>query len=278
MPRYWLPVADIEGRLGNSWHKNWLLGWRDITNATNERTLISSIIPLSAVGDTFLLMFPENQGPRTITCLVACLNSFIVDYCARQKLGGMHLKYHVFKQLPVVAPEAFRDACFLLSKTAPWEDWIASRALELTYNAWDLKDFANDCGCDGPPYRWDEERRFLLRCELDAAFFHLYLGTPEDWQKEPESLTSLFPTARSAVEYIMDTFPIVKRNDVKAYGRYRTKEIILQIYDAMEKATQVGLSYQTRLEPPPADPTIGHAPRLIAGALPFEAQPLERDS
>ena len=35
---------------------------------------------------------------------------------------------------------------------------------------------ACDCGWSGPPFRWDEERRFLLRCELDAAFFHLYLG------------------------------------------------------------------------------------------------------
>jgi hypothetical protein len=26
-----------------------------------------------------------------------------------------------------------------------------------------------------PPFRWDEDRRFLLRAELDAAFFHLYL-------------------------------------------------------------------------------------------------------
>ena len=55
------------------------------------------------------------------------------------------------------------------------------RVLELTYTAWDLKSFAADCGYDGPPFRWDEERRFQLRCELDASFFHLYLGSGE-WQ------------------------------------------------------------------------------------------------
>ena len=26
----------------------------------------------------------------------------------------------------------------------------------------------------GSPFRWDEGRRFAMRCELDAAFFHLY--------------------------------------------------------------------------------------------------------
>ena len=49
---------------------------------------------------------------------------------------------------------------------------IVPRVLELTYTAWDLEGFARDCGYDGPPFRWDEERRFMLRCELDAAFFH----------------------------------------------------------------------------------------------------------
>ena len=259
MPSDWLPAAEMEDRLGPSWQRNWLLGWRDITNATNERTLISAIIPLSAVGDTYLLIFPENQSPKTTTCLVACLNSFIVDYSSRQKLGGLHLKYHVFKQLPVVGPGTFRDAYPILSEKSPWEVWIASRVLELTYTAWGLEKFANNCGYNGPPFLWDGERRFLLRSELDAAFFHLYLGTPKDWQKEPESLTSLFPTARSAVEYIMETFPIVKKNDVKAHRRYRTKDTILEIYDEMAEADRTGVPYRTRLDPPPADPSVAHS-------------------
>jgi len=52
--------------------------------------------------------------------------------------------------------------------------WILLRVLELTYTAWDLEAFAQDCGWNGPPFRWDEKRRFLIRCELDAGFFHLY--------------------------------------------------------------------------------------------------------
>ena len=82
--------------------------------------------------------------------------------------------------------------------------------LELTYTAWDLEPFAKDCGYDGPPFRWDEERRFLLRCELDAAYFHLY------------------GIARDDVDYIMETFPIVKRKDEAQHGEYRTKRVILR--------------------------------------------------
>ena len=53
----------------------------------------------------------------------------------------------------------------------------------------------------------------------------------------------------------METFPIVKRRDEKAHGHYRTKDTILEIYDAMLEAQRTGQSYQTRLNPPPGPPT-----------------------
>ena len=64
-------------------------------------------------------------------------------------------------------------------------DFIRMRVLELSYSAWDLEPFGLDCGWSGPPFRWDEERRFLLRCELDAAYFHLYFSADSDGQWRP---------------------------------------------------------------------------------------------
>jgi hypothetical protein len=42
--------------------------------------------------------------------------------------------------------------------------------------------------------------------------------------------------------------------DVKAHGEYRTKPLILEIYDELAEAMKTGRPYQTRLDPPPADP------------------------
>jgi len=143
---------------------------------------------------------------------------------------------------------------------------MLGRGLELTYTAWDLEAFALDCGYDGPPFRWNEERRFLLRCELDAAYFHLYLGSSEEWGLDSPQLREMFPTPRHAVEYIMETFPIVKRKDIKRTtitdengqvtqpGTYITKDTILSIYDAMTESIRTGVPYQTRLDPPPGPP------------------------
>jgi len=121
-----------------------------------------------------------------------------------------------------------------------------------------LEPFARDCGYDGPPFIWDEERRFMIRCELDAACLPLYLGNPDDWQEQgsPE-LRDYFATQREAVEYILETFPIAKRKDEQKYGEYRTKRVILEIYGAMAEAIRTGSRYQTRLYPPPGPPEAG---------------------
>lgn len=59
----------------------------------------------------------------------------------------------------------------------------------------------------------------------------------------------------------MDTFPIVKRKDEAKHGHYRTKETILQIYDALTESIQSGQPYKTLLNPPPASPTCCHPAR-----------------
>jgi hypothetical protein len=231
-------------------------------------------------------MFPVGEGVA-IGALYANLCSFALDYCARQKVNGTHLTYGYLEQLPIrgwLWNRASWDSAM------PRPDWYLVRVLELVYTAWDLEPFASECGWAGPPFRWDEERRFLLRCELDAAFFHLYLPATADGQWKPAriadgaardetagELTELkrcFPTPRDAVAYIMDTFPIVRRKDEGRFdGDYRTKRVILEIYDAMQDSIRTGQPYQTCLDPPPADPRVAHESerplprRLLSGLV-----------
>ncbi len=101
-----------------------------------------------------------------------------------------------------------------------YSSFLLPRVLELVYTAWDMQPLAQDCGYTGLPFRWYAERRFLLRCELDAAFFHLY------------------GISRDDAAYILDTFPIVRRKDEKKHGEYRTKRVILEIYDACDGGSE----------------------------------------
>ena len=254
MPRYWVqefdtldeqkskpdkPVYDmgVKSRLqAKHWNHGWLLGWRDICRSTDERTVIVSVIPQSGTGNTSPLAL---SASRRMGCFYANLASFVFDYTARQKIVGTHLTYNYFKQLPVLPP-AFYEA------SSPWDvdsllrRWVEVRVLELSYTSSNIQSFAGDLGDSGPPFRWDEGRRTLIRAELDAAYFHLY------------------GLERDEVEHVMDSFGALKRREEKSqnFGEFRTKELILDVYDAMTEAMRTGVPYQTILDPPP-----GHGPR-----------------
>lgn len=230
IPKYWVAESEIQQRLAGKWEQNWLLGWRDICRSTDQRTVIASLMPCAAVGHTFPLALPAANF-RLVASLYANLCSFAFDYSARQKIGGTHLTYHILKQLPVIAPTAYEAE-------APWSsettirDWLLARVLELTFTARDLEPFARDCGYDGEAFRWDSDRRFILRAEIDAAFFHLYGLSRED------------------ASYILDTFPVVAKNEERTYGEFRTKRKILETYDALSDAISSRRPYRSSLDQP----------------------------
>jgi len=274
-PRYWVASESVTESIPDDVNANWFIGFANVTSPTNHRTVVAAILPMVAVAHSMPLVYFANElGGVDAAAFLGCFTSFVMDYCTRQKLGGINLTFFVLNQLPVLPPSRFDEPTTWREPVHDLRKWLASRTLELTYTAWDLEAFAQDCGWSGPPFRWDEERRFLLRCELDAAIFHLYLPAKADgaWQKaerETEEdlarLKASFPTPRDAVAYIMDTFPIVRRKDEEKHnGDYRTKRVILEIYDAMQAAIRTGQPYQTRLDPPPADPRCCHPPRGVA--------------
>ena len=231
LPFYWVAQEEVDARLGGVWDGRWLLGWRDVTDArASVRTVVACIIPRTAVNDKFLLMMPSSDS-QFAALLYANLTSLPFDYCARQKVGGLSLKYFTMRQLPALRPSAYKIPA-LWASSIPVRDWLFPRILELAYTAWDLKTFAEDCGDDGPPFIWDPKRRIQLRCEIDAAFFHLYRMSRDD------------------TAYILDTFPVLDRSERREYGEYRTKRVVLETYDALAEAAGRGMLYQSPLRPP----------------------------
>jgi hypothetical protein len=110
----------------------WLMGWRDITNATNERTVIASVFPKRGTGGKVLLLYSQ----RSVTeqaALYALLTSLTLDFIARQKFGGTSFKYYYIKQLPIILPSAFTvdDLAFL-----------TPRVLELSYTSFTMRPWA----------------------------------------------------------------------------------------------------------------------------------------
>jgi hypothetical protein len=103
-------------------------------------------------------------------------------------------------------------------------DFVVPQVLALSYTAHDLAPFARDLGYVDeagqvlPPIVWNDEDRRRRLAALDALFFHLYgLGADD-------------------AAYVMDTFPIVRQQDVAAFGRYRTKDEVLALLKLFPQA------------------------------------------
>lgn len=220
-PRYWVKRAHVLSHLPKdiTAAPRWLLGFRDITNATNERTFVCSFIPFTAVGNTLPLIFSEIQDTHLLSCLLANMSSLALDYIARIKAGGTHMNFHYVKQFPILPPEAY---------SSEDQDYISSRVLELCYTSESMRPWAEDMGYKGNPFPWDSDRRAILRAELDARIARLYGLTRE------ELAYILDPTSFFGDDCPTQTFPGLRRKEEKLYGEYRTRRLVLEAWDANE--------------------------------------------
>ena len=211
---------ELTGALIDRKQPRWLMGWRDITNATNERTVIASVFPRVGTGDTLLLKYQQQPAP-VAAALNACLCAITLDYICRQKIGGTHLKYNVFKQNAVLSPGQFSrdDLAF-----------ITPRILELTYTSHSMRPWAEDLGHTGAPFAFVPDRRAQLRSELDAFFARKYNLTRDELRY------ILDPADTHGESYPSETFRGLKRKEIERYGEYRTQRLVLTAFDRLTGA------------------------------------------
>ncbi len=264
-PWFWVDETEVEKEQEN--RQSQFLVFRDIARTTDERTGIFSLIPWSGVSNKAPILSWKTVDTKKAAALFGELNSFPFDFSVRQKVGGVSLNFYIVKQLPVHPPGRY---------TSELLTYIVPRVMELTYTAWDLAAFADDVWGEGddilqsaiesqwqsnvdstdsghrvktppgwvehsdqtdeefphPPFMWDQERRRFLRAELDALYGHLY-GLSHD-----------------ELDYILETFPIVKEQDIEDFGDYRTKKLILHCFDQLEEAIEKKKAYDPILDLP----------------------------
>lgn len=213
-PRYWILENNLRLRLP------FVIGFNDICNTNNKRSLIAAMVPPSGYGNKLPILVPEpNVDPTMVALLLGNLCAIVCDYVARQKIQSRNLNLYILEQLPIVPPETYGQVQFG-GKSAG--EIVREAVLELTYTAHDMAPFARAMGYvepDGavkPPFIWDEDRRLHLRAKLDALYFHLY-GVLN----------------REDISYIYSTFPVAEREETETWGRYRSRDLCLAYMNAL---------------------------------------------
>jgi type I restriction-modification system DNA methylase subunit len=256
-PLSFVEKLNVDKRVKHkNYPKNWFLGLRNISSPNNEKYLTASILPYSAVGNSITLIH-SNTCFKSVA-LISCLNSIVIEYVIRQKIAGPNINIFYIEQLPL---ETVISNTFLKK--------IILSVLELTYTSWDIKAFADDIwkeadtelkeairnqwednkvatgghewappewceldqeGCPLPPFKWDEERRAILKAELDAIYAKLYGLTTEELRY------ILDPQDVYGPDFPGETFRVLKEKEIKLYGEYRTRRLVLEAWERLHQS------------------------------------------
>lgn len=238
-PWYWVNKSLVDSRLidcdkeGNvrwKWEHSYYIAFRDVARAADARTCIASLMPSGiAAGDKAPLVF-TSRSLIPSACFAAMLSSLVFDYVARQKVGGSSMALFIMKQQPTLTPDQIPSAM-------QWQ--IVKRVAELCYFNHDMDGWASELWEEmseeqrselpqlgnQQPWIYNPERRAILQAELDAIFAHLYGLNTEDLRYilDPEDVCGK--------GCINETFRVLKDNELRQYGEYRTKRLVLEAWN-----------------------------------------------
>ena len=238
-PWYWVNKSLVDSRLidcdkeGNvrwKWEHSYYIAFRDVARAADARTCIASLMPSGiAAGHKAPLVF-TSRSLIPSACFAAMLSSLVFDYVARQKVGGSSMALFIMKQQPVLTPDQ-------IPSSMQWQ--IVKRVAELCYfnhdmDGWALElweEMSEEQRSELPqlgnqqPWIYNPERRAILQAELDAIFAHLYGLNTEDLRYilDPEDVCG-----KSCIN---ETFRVLKDNELRQYGEYRTKRLVLEAWN-----------------------------------------------
>ncbi len=232
-PQYWVSKYDVEDRFVDKkagfdekgfpkkfWNEGWMFAFRDIARGTDQRTLIASVICSHVgAGNKAPLIFP-NETSNKSACLLANLNSLIADYCIRLKQTSANVNLYILRQIPILPPTAYSQEDL---------DFIVPRVAQLTRNS---DAISSVWLTDYPQYTFQlPEERLRIRAELDAYYGRQY-GLTRD-----EMRFVLDPADVYGDDYPSITFPGLRDAEIRQFGEYLTKRLVMETWDKLEAGT-----------------------------------------
>lgn len=174
-PRYLVPLKNLTDK-STEWirtHEFYRVAIRAVSCSTNERTIISTLLPPGCVaGHTVIFdQSPEKRSNILALALVSIFNSFVFDWILRQRVGS-GVPIFVLKTSPI--PNSFEQKMFYLFRMA-----IRLISNNLNFSPlWQEQLGDNWREKNKKPFTWPvlatDEERWEVRSAIDAVVADAY--------------------------------------------------------------------------------------------------------
>ena len=245
LARYWVDEAEVRDAVPETWDREWLLGWRDITNASNVRTFV----PERAAA--------VSGGPQVPSCVAIGTPELRCRFCKRcGPVFGLRLR---------CSAEAERHRDDLLRREAAGHALTRQRLTRRRRGAASrLSRFCRSRVLGARLHRQSPWRRTQSTCSK-ARPARLIPGRRSAGSRSDEPNCRRSSTRRCCTstgsdrddaEHVLDSFFVLRKYEERDHGEFRTKRLVLAAYDAMTQAAETGVPFESPLDPPP-----GQGPR-----------------
>ncbi|MCK8601975.1 BREX-1 system adenine-specific DNA-methyltransferase PglX [Desulfoferrobacter suflitae] len=254
-PQYW---ADLESALGKMKVPSPLLPrvvHRRIARSTDERTLISTVIPnktLAEVNCTVIWVSDEHEHRASINSyLCGCLNSFVLDFILRHKITTT-LNMFFLETLPVprdpqVISNGFEAIVSRTLRLLCTTNFFSEYWKSVFSETWQLPSFwypPSDSLDYGPAHEQEIRHRLAEEAKSLTHEWGPHCGVHDRLPDRRDTgdraqlraeidayVAHLYGLSRDDFAYILDTFPVLKRKEEAAFGEFMSKRKCLEEYD-----------------------------------------------
>lgn len=169
---------EFWSQASKSYRESYMLCWRSLTSATNNRTTIAALAPFSPAIQS--IQFLQTPGSTDLLVLAALFNSTVFDYLVRLKIPGIDLTQSVIQQIPVPSIDDFSRVVTFDGETATLRSLIEHRVAALYDQERSLEGLVGRLSSGRPDPTASREE---LIDEIDALIFEAY-GLDEDLRRE----------------------------------------------------------------------------------------------
>jgi hypothetical protein len=128
-PDYLMAVEDYQSAFPNRRNR---IGFMDITTAVHQRTMMAAYLPDFPCSHLVPILSINDNCLDTALELAGSLNSFPFDFCAKRKIGYLHLTKNVIDECPLPRGDRFvKKVVLLIAKISFCHDLFAPKWLEL---------------------------------------------------------------------------------------------------------------------------------------------------